>query len=342
MKKIDYNYNRQYERFSETMKVNQKNNIDDIARAAGVSISTVSRVFNRRPYVKDEIKQRVMAAANSMEYCPKVTARRDTIAIVAAGLEVIHRGGYDSAIISSIVKNALSSGLKTEIVPLSDIDLIFENFTQAVIGITYDAESVERLKMIKNTPVLMINNIVPGFSYICTDHKGGVKKATQYLIEHGHSRIGLYIASPEDLAWGTSQRFGGYREALNEAGIPFLKELIGVGFPAIFEEMARICLVYNPTAFIICGEGLAMPAWYTLQLLKKQVPEDISLVLFDSPGITPYLLPQPTLLKQDFDMLGKVAVEKIKQIIAGTHPGRVEVILPTEFIEGKTVRQLKK
>jgi DNA-binding LacI/PurR family transcriptional regulator len=54
------------------------------------------------------------------------------------------------------------------------------------------------------------------------------------------------------------------------------------------------------------------------------------------------LLPRPSILKQDFDMLGKVAVEKIKQIIAGTHKGRIEVMLPTEFIEGETVRQLRK
>lgn len=323
------------------MKVSQKNNIDDIARAAGVSISTVSRVFNRRPYVKEEVRQKVMAAANSMEYCPKVTACRDTIAIVAAGLKTMQSGGYDSAIISAIVENALASGLKTEIVPLSNIDLVFENFVQAVIGITYNHESDEKLRNIKNTPVLMINNVVPDFSYVCTDHKGGIKKATQYLIEHGHSRIGLYFASDVSQTWGSSQRLDGYKEALQEAGIPFLKELIGIGLSKLFEEMARICLVHNPTSFIVCGENLAMPAWYTLQLLKKRVPEDISLILFDSPGITPYLLPRPAILKQDFDMLGKVTVEKIKQIIAGTHKGRIEVILPTEFIEGETVRQLK-
>ncbi len=323
------------------MKVSPKNNIDDIARAAGVSISTVSRVFNRRPYVKDEVRQKVMAAANRMEYCPKVTARRDTIAIVAAGLKTMQSGSYDSAIISAVVENALANGLKTEIVSLYDIDLVFENFVQAVIGITYDNESVEKLRAIKNAPVLMINNVVDDYPYVCTDHKGGLKKATQYLIEHGHSRIGLYLASPAGPTWGTNQRLDGYQEALSEAGIPFLKELIGVSLPRVFEEMARICLIHNPTAFIICGEGLAMPAWYTLQLLKKRVPEDISLVLFESPGITPYLLPRPAILKQDFDLLGKVAIEKIKQIIAGTNKGRIEVILPTEFIEGETVRQLK-
>ncbi|MFA6103566.1 MAG: LacI family DNA-binding transcriptional regulator [Victivallaceae bacterium] len=324
------------------MKVNAKNNINDIARAAGVSISTVSRVFNRRPYVKDNVRQKVMEAANSLEYSPKVTARRDTVAIVAAELKNMQIGSYDSAIIAAIVGNALANGLKTEIVSLHDIDLVFENFVQAVIGITYDKESVEKLRVIKNAPVLMINNVVPDFPYVCTDHKGGLKTATQYLIEHGHSRIGLYLASAPGPTWGTNQRLDGYKEALENAGIPFLKELIGISLPKVFEEMARICLVHNPTAFIICGEGLAMPAWYTLQLLKKRVPEDISLILFDSPGVTPYLLPRPTILKQDFDQLGKVAVEKIKQIIAGTHTGRVEVILPTEFIEGETVRQLKK
>lgn len=325
------------------MKENSKYNIDDIAREAGVSISSVSRVFNRRSCVKDEMRQKVMAVAKRMEYCPKVTARRDTIAVVVADIEFMHQqGGYTSAILSSIIKNALASGFKTEIVPLSDIDLLFENFVQAVIGITYDDETIEKLRTFKNSPILLINNIVDNFPYVCTDHKGGIETATQYLIDHGHSKIGLYIASSRGHIWGTNQRLDGYKETLYNAGIPFLKELVGVGLQELFQEMARICFVHNPTAFIVCGESMALPAWYTLQVLKKQIPEDLSLIVFDSPDITPYLLPRPTLLKQDFEMLGKVAVEKIKQMITGTHTGRVEVILPTEFIEGESVRQLKK
>jgi len=86
-----------------------RNNIKEIAKLAGVSPSTVSRVFNKKPYVKEDIRRKVLEIARRVNYFPKQTARKINLGILVEGVEEINIGGYESMILTTIAKYVLKN-----------------------------------------------------------------------------------------------------------------------------------------------------------------------------------------------------------------------------------------
>lgn len=313
--------------------------INDIALKAGVSPSTVSRVFNNRPYVKEEIRRHVLNIAVEMDYSPKATARRDTISVIVNNWENVMENSYAYSMISSFYAVAGKLNLHLEIVALDEIDRIYQNFSKAVIAMTYDGEN-EALRKIKNIPVVMVNCIMDGINYICTDHRGGMYRATKYLIENGHRDIALFFLSRYPLTtWGDRERLAGYRAALEDAGLEFRRELVVCNAREALLEIARLLKQQHPTALIGSGESLFMPMRHALELLDKRIPEDISLVSFYVPGVTPYILPEMTCVQQDFHELVRICMEKVVGLIQGEED-RFEIMLESKFIEGHSVKRL--
>ena len=319
----------------------KNNRINDIARQAGVSASTVSRVFNNRPYVKEDIRKRVLEIAVDMDYNPKATARRDTISIVVGGTDAVLTNDYERHLANRLFAVAEAQNMSLEFVTIQNIDRIYQNFSKAVIAMIYSETAAEVLRSIRNIPVLTINYITKGCSYVCSDHFEGIHQATRYLIRHGHEKIAILFAPYENnMSWGESARLEGYRKALEEHDIPFKRELVVYGTRVVLDHPAKMLVSQQPTAMIVCGESLVMPVKYTLDLFHKKVPEDISLVTFYSPNITPFLIPEQTCIHQNFDELAKVTLEKVEALIH-EEIDRAEVLLPNTFVEGNSVRTLK-
>jgi LacI family transcriptional regulator len=291
--------------------------------------------------VKEKIRKKVLKIASSMNYNPKVTARKENIAIVSSGIPDLKLGNFTGLVISTIVKHAMEKQIKIEIVPISDVDIVFENFVRAVIGIVFGDDDIAKLSRIKNIPILTVNNIVKGCHYVCTDHFESTRLATEKLIQKGHSRIALFISPRSDnLNWGCHERIEGYKKALSENGIPFSSDLLVFDSRHIIENIAKLTLMKKPTALIVGGENASMPIWHSLQLLDKKIPEDLSVVLFETPGVTPYMLPTPAVVKQDYDLLGKRILENIMGLLDGSVK-KVNEILPVQFKDGDSVRELK-
>lgn len=339
-----------YESISEKIKTNQKTMnksskkyiINDIALSAGVSPSTVSRVFNKRPYVKEDVRQKVLKTAAKLNYAPKVTARKDNVAVISSDITGNRIGSYADALLASIVRNAVKSGLGVEIVPMSDIDIVFENFVRAIIAIVHGKDDLTLLSKFNNIPVLTVNNIVDNHHYVCTNHFESIRVATNKLIQKGHSRI-AFFSSPKlcNLTWGCNERIAGYKQALFENSIPFCEDLLVFNSEQLMPNLAKVLLMKKPTALIAGGEGLALPIWHSLRLLDKNIPDDISVILFEAPEITPYLFPSPTVIKQNFDSLGEVIIKSVMHLLDGTMK-KIETMLPVEIENGESIKDLNK
>ena len=316
----------------------KKSTINDIAKRAGVSSCTVSRVFNNHPYVKEEIRSRVLDAAMAMEYNPKSTARRDTISVILPGKKTLFPGVYEQSLVNSLFSVAGELNMNLEFLTGDKIDRIYKNFSKAVIAAVYHEKDAEILHSIKNIPVLTVNCIIRGCNYVCTDHEGGIYDAVCHLIEKGHRKIALCFASFEqNIAWGEKERLKGYRRALREHGIPFRRELVNYGTAEEPDRTAHFITQTDPDALIVSGESLTMPVLYTLSRIRRKIPDDISVVTFYSHGISPWLIPEPTCICQDFELLAKTVMEKTRALILG-ETCRVEVLLKNRFIEGGSVR----
>ena len=180
----------------------KNNKINDIAKKAGVSVSTVSRVFNNRPYVKEEIRRRVLDIAVEMDYNPKAIAKKDTISIVVSGPRSLMVNNYEYFLINQFFEAATLLGMNLEFVSLDNIDRIYQNFSKAVIGMIYSEEGGDILRSVKNIPVITLNYKTAGCHYVCTDHEEGIYTGTRYLLEHGHRNIGIIFAPyEENMSW---------------------------------------------------------------------------------------------------------------------------------------------
>jgi len=320
-------------------KSKMKNNIKEIARIVGVSPSTVSRVFNKRPYVKEEIVKKVLETAKKLNYSPKQTARKTNIGILIEGIDTINIGEYEKMLITTLAKYMLLNNFTFEIIPISEIDFIYKHFYDVIISIIYGSETTEKIKDIKDIPIITINNPIEGCFNIYSDHRQGIEIAVDYLFSKGHKKIGLFRRNSS--SWGSEERLKGYIDGLKRNKIGFDKDLTQEEDKngTLLQAIAKICKK-SPTAIISCGEDTVIEVLYSLNLINKKVPDDISIISFEITAISKYLVPPQTTIYQNFEKIGETAVEMVRKIMKGEKVNK-EIVIKNEIIERETVKEIK-
>ncbi|MCO6451121.1 MAG: LacI family DNA-binding transcriptional regulator [Caldilineales bacterium] len=322
--------------------------ISDVAREAGVSISTVSRVMNGTAPVADETMQRVLDAVAALNYTPQAAARTlagrrtQTIGLLLPeisggffvpmlrGVEAtVRAAGYDLLIYATAHAH---SGYEPAFKPLG------EHNTDGLLvfaGRLDDAE-IARLYSQDFPLVLLHRNPPTGLAipYVTFENKAGATKAVEHLItNHGRSRI-LYLAGPrgnEDSAW----RLAGYRQALKNHGLAFDSDLV---VQADFDEACahRVVadLLANGVRFdaIFAGDDeSAMGALLALRETGKRVPDDVSLIGFDDILAARHIAPPLTTVRAPIEQAGAEATRQLLNVIEGNDV-TLKTLLPTELI----------
>jgi len=316
-------------------------NIKEIARIAGVSPTTISRVFNKRPYVKEEIRKRVIEVAKKLNYSPKQTARKINLGVLIEGVEEINIRGYESMLLTTIAKHIIKNNFTFEIIPISEIDFIYKNFYDAIISLCYWPETTEKVKGIKDIPVISVNNPISGCYNVYSDHKEGIEIAIDYLVSKGHKRIGFFRKTGK--SWGAKERLKGYIERLKKYKVEYDERLVAEEDKnnSILKAIAKICKA-NPSSLIICGEDSVMEVVHSLYLLNKKIPDDISVISFENIYISQFLTPSHTTISQNFEKIGERVVEIVKKLINGEEIKEKEIIIKNTLIERESVKNLRK
>lgn len=316
-----------------------RNNIKEIAKRAGVSPSTVSRVFNKKPYVKENIRRKVLEVARRVNYFPKQTARKINLGILVEGVEEINIGGYESMILTTIAKYILKNNFTFEIIPVYEIDFIYRNFYDGIISLIYWPETTERIKKLKNIPIISVNNPIPGCYNVYSDHRESVVIAVEHLISKGHKRIGFFRKT--DKSWGSKERLKGYIETLRKHKIEYDERLVEEEDKnhSVLKAITKICK-NNPTSLIICGEDAVMEVVYSLYLLNKKIPDDISVISFENKYISQFLTPPHTTIFQNFEKIGESVVEIAKKLINGEKIKEKNVVIRNTLIERESVKKI--
>lgn len=316
--------------------------IQELAKRARVSVATVSRVFNNRPYVKKEVRERILKLAREINYMPRFTARKDVVAVVVDGLAGISLGGYEAAMIAAMTRQLSLHDLHFQIIPASELEFAREKFIQGAVAIVTSEQSIARVQQVSGFPVVS-THIIKGIPTVCSDHRQGAFIATQHLIARNHKRIGLIVHSLESDDPGSSSplRVAGYCDALKKAKIPYDRVLVQpTDKQSAFEAAAKI-LHAKPTAMIVCGEGMSAPISYTLHLLGASIPSQVSLITYEQPGVSQYHLPPHTTIEQDFDGVAQAAVEQLMRVIEGTGSTQSgPVMIANRLIERESVETI--
>lgn len=313
--------------------------IKDIARAAGVSHSTVSRALRDSPLVNAVTRQRIQAVAIEMGYTPDaqarslVTGRSRAVGVVVATIadpfvaEVVQgvettaqQHGY-SVVLSGSGAEPEREMAAVQMLRSKRVDGVI--VTASRIGALY-LSHVERL----GVPVVLINNHNEQsghYTYTVSvdNHQGGLL-AMDHLLTLGHRRI-AYVTGPEDHS-SDMERMGAYRRALEERGLPWEPELVvrGNGWPDGGRRAleALMGLVEPPTAVFCYNDMTAIGLLRTARERSIRIPESLAVVGFDDIPLAAYVDPPLTTIAQPKFEMGQLAMGMLLNLMqAGTPAG---------------------
>jgi DNA-binding LacI/PurR family transcriptional regulator len=303
--------------------------IRDVARLAGVSHQTVSRVLNDHPSIRPETKKRVQDAIAVLDYKPNlaaralVTSRSRTIGILSA---TIGEFGPTSSI-ASIEDAARVEGYSVTTVNLPATtpeaigDAIRQLGREQVSGIVVLAPQVRVFNVLRGMAVgvpfvsLQTASGSDGFS-LSADQVAGARAVTEHLISLGHTDI-LHLAGPQDWIEAES-RMRGYLDALREADLPTFPPIRG-DWTADFGYFAGTELVRRRdfTAVFAANDLMAIGLMHGFRDAGVQVPSEVSVVGFDDIPVAAHVWPPLTTVHQDFPSLGQRAVHILLAQIRG-------------------------
>ena len=312
--------------------------IDLIAKRCGVSKSTVSRVLNQRPYVKEEVQKRVLQTMQELNYAPRQMAVKKVVAIAVAGIGC-RMGLYEAALVSGLTGHLMRRGLSVRIHPTEDFVLDRAFDVRCVITTSLSHELSAMLKLTNGVQGILINSVEEGYHSVRSDHAQGISLAVERLASLGHRRIGFLIGCCS--GWGNSERTRGYREAVASLSLDSSECLIQNYGSSLVEGMAKLLLA-SPTAVIVSGEDSAIEANYSLRILGRRIPEDISLVTFENVSISRCMCPPNSTIDQGIEQISAAAADLAARIVDGETMERpLEIVSLNKFVERESTRRLQ-
>lgn len=324
--------------------------IKDIARAAGVSHSTVSRALRGSPLVNPSTGERIRRLAREMGYSPHtiarslVTGRTRTIGVVVTTIS----DPFVADVVQGIENRAQAEGYSVILATsggepageVAAVDMLRGKRVDAVVvtssrvGALY-LEQLERSQV----PIVLINNhreeAGPYTYSVTVDNAHGGWLATRHLIDLGHRRI-AYVGGPPDHS-DDQERLAGYRRALAEAGHPADRDLVrpGTGRPDAGEDAlpALVGLAERPTAAFCYNDMTAIGMLAAARRLGVAVPGDLAVVGFDDVLYASLAVPPLTTVAQPRVEMGELAVRMALALQGGEDHARVaNVVVKGELI----------
>ena len=298
--------------------------IKDVARLAGVSVATVSRVINDSPKASDASRQAVQNAMESLNYHPNANARAlaqqstETIGLVVGDVSDPFFGAMVKAVeqVSYQTGNFLliGNGYHNEQKERQAIEQLIRHRCAALVVHAKMIPDAELIHLMKQIPgMVIINRIIPGFEKRCValDDRYGAWLATRHLIQQGHTRIG-YLCSNHPIS-DAEDRLQGYYDALRENGLPCNDRLVAYGEPdesggeqAMTELLGR---GRNFTAVASYNDSMAAGAMGMLNDNGIEVPGEISLIGFDDVLVSRYVRPRLTTVRYPIITMATQAAE---------------------------------
>ena len=317
----------------------------DVARQAGVSIKTVSRVINNAPHVQQELIDRVLAAVTDLgfrrNHMASALRSGQPTATIGLLIEEIANPFYSTiADVAAEVARAHDTLLITassEEDPEREQQLLRDLCSRRVDGLLvvpagYD-HTFLRPEVEMGMPVVFLDRPAGGLlaDTVLLDNRGGARAAVERLVAEGHRRVAILFDSVR--VYTMRERLDGAREALAAAGLPYDPELVreGVKDPATAAAAAAAMLdgPNPPTAFF--GTNNRITVGILQELWRRR--SDAALVGFDDFELA-HLMPRPlTVVGYDTRALGLRAAELLFNRIAGDREWPRSVVLPTELVE---------
>jgi len=327
--------------------------LKDVAREAGVSVPTVSRVINNYGYVREATRTKVLKAIEKLSYYPNTVARNlkqgktSTIGFilpdisnsffgeVTVGLEkVFRKKGYHLLLCLTDRRENLE---------IESLRLVVSQKVEGIIlnPVATTGEFVKKIIHYHKIPLVAIDNKVNNIKtdVVLHDDASGIYKLTSHLITHGYERI-AFIDGPLHETSG-KKRLEGYKKALIENDLPILEDLIKIGDWTkdsgfrLTKELLKMSK--RPTAIVAANAFMALGVIFALREKGLKIPTDVALVSFDDFEFCAALEPPLTTLRSVSVRMGEIAARLLLKRINNRNRKEIEEIyLPMELMIRKS------
>jgi LacI family transcriptional regulator len=327
--------------------------IRDVAKHAGVSAKTVSRVINEQPFVRDSTRAKVLESIEELGFVVDLSAKRlATGQSYAIGL-IYHNASwhYILEVQKAVLQAARESGYSTVMLPCDvcteqDSHEILRAVSQrAVDGFIFTPPADNLTQLLETLQDLGIPFVrlspterQKPWPYVTATDTQGAYEMTRFLLELGHRRIG-YVVGPIDQKAG-NDRLEGYKAALTGFGIEMEPSLtvygndhFGSGFAAASELLARDP---RPTAIFCNNDEMAAGACAAAFEAGLRVPQDVSIAGFDDIPLSRQIWPPLTTVRQPIREMATTAAKLLVSVLQGQEPSHLAVEIPTTLVVRKS------
>jgi DNA-binding LacI/PurR family transcriptional regulator len=335
----------------------QEISIADIARAAGVSHSTVSRALRGSPLISTDVRERIQHLAHQMGYIPNAiaqslqTQRTNTIGLVVTSID----DPFLSDVVKGVEEVTQAAGFSVLLStshnnPDQEMAIIETFHRRRVDGILVASSRIssnykERLDSIQ-VPTVLINSQAEShyqlLHWIAVDDHKGAQLAVEHLLQLGHRSIGYLGIDNRPKA--NRQRHEGYQDGLAAAGILYRDAWVAIatGTDASYEEDVAVsqdlahCLLNSGVTAIFCfNDMLAIGVLLACRERGIAVPQEVSIVGFDDIKMADYVTPSLTTIHQPKVLLGNLATETLLNLLNG-RPVQNHLLSPSLKLRNST------
>jgi DNA-binding LacI/PurR family transcriptional regulator len=331
--------------------------IKDIAKSAGVAISTVSNVINNKDLVTDKTRDKVLRKIDKLGYKPNLLAQslrtqktktigaivydisNPFVARIVKGMEeVAKKRGY-IMVLSCTFNDAAEEERQISVLINQFIDGLL------IISGSDNAEIYKKAAM-KKVPVVFVDRELENMGGGCViiDNIQAAKSAVDYLVSLGHKEIG-YISYPVGSQTIIANRFKGYCEGLESNKIPYNEDFVVIDDAYMDQELEGkdMDITFNlmqayisknklPTAFITISDIIAYGLLKALRVNNIKVPQEVSVIGFDNIIFDDYVCPPLSTVKQPKKLMGITGMNLLLDIVEGKVVEKKKIILPTKIV----------
>ncbi|MEG0177781.1 LacI family DNA-binding transcriptional regulator [Anaerorhabdus sp.] len=329
------------------MKNQESVKISDVSKLAGVSVATVSRVINNTCYVNPETKEKVLKAIQELSYEPNLSARnlrRNTSGAILV-LTPNLTNPYYSNIIEGISETARKYGSSTFVCSSNGdkeqemelIKMLDSRRADAAIVLATNFDDKWLLPYAQKYPVVFCSEYNPNLKVnrVSVDNYKAAFEATEYLIQQGHTKIGMLSSENEYIS--TKLRMEGFLDACKEYGIDSKKNIDFASSDYSFQSARKLATKMlskknHVTALFCISDILALGAIYGARQVGLDVPTDVSIVGFDNLEYAEMMVPQITTVNQPCREIGVSAMERVQELLNGQDDKPKVTLLEHELV----------
>ena len=299
----------------------------EVAKAAGVSIKTVSNVVNDYEFVSQATRDKVNKAIDELGYTLNVSARnlrRGQTGIIGLAIPDLQMP-YFAQLSSLVIEEAKKLGLRVIVEPTQysregEIEALHGSQQTMIDGLIYSPLELDQ-------DVVGERIFTDKVDHIATENVEGAKRAASYLLQTGCKRVAVVGVHPGEKVGSAALRYQGYLEALEEAGVEFDERLVvesGMWHRSDGVRVMNALLDSGvvPDGVVALNDMLASGVMHAIQMHNLRIPEDISVIGFDNSDDSQYLSPALTSIAPGLEAVARLSVKLLKDRIDGVSPSK--------------------